>query len=116
MRDRLVWSGDMGISTLTVLCSTFDNQYLTGSVEQFLRYQQADGSIPIAAPAQGKGLAVTGSFGPPPSFSTQDYTMAQVTDSYQYWMFTGDTPWLARNWAPIRAIMTWLAGQVGPAA
>ncbi len=104
----------MGISTLTVLCSTFDNQYLTGSVEQFLRYQQADGSIPIAAPAQGKGLAVTGSFGPPPSFSTQDYTMAQVTDSYQYWMFTGDTPWLVRNWAPIRAIMTWLAGQVGP--
>ena len=30
MRDRLVWSGDMGISTLTVLCSTVDNQYLTG--------------------------------------------------------------------------------------
>ena len=113
MRDRLVWSGDMGISTLTVLCSTFDNQYLTGSVEQFLLYQQADGSIPIAAPAQGKGLAVTGSFGPPPSFSTQDYTMAQVTDSYQYWLFSGDTRWLKKNWASIRGIMTWLADQVG---
>jgi alpha-L-rhamnosidase len=113
MRDRLVWSGDMGISTLTVLCSTFDNQYLTGSVEQFLLYQQADGSIPIAAPAQGKGLAVTGTFGPPPSFSTQDYTMMQVTDSYQYWMFSGDTRWLKKNWASIRGIMTWLAGQVG---
>jgi len=113
MRDRLVWSGDMGISTLTVLCSTFDNQYLTGSVEQFLLYQKADGSIPIAAPAQGKGLAVTGSFGPPPSFSTQDYTMAQVTDSYQYWMFSGDTKWLKKNWTSIRKIMTWLAGQVG---
>lgn len=113
MRDRLVWSGDMGISTLTVLCSTFDNKYLTGSVEQFLLYQQPDGSIPIAAPAQGKGLAVTGSFGPPPSFSTQDYTMAQVTDSYQYWMFSGDTRWLTRNWPSIRKIMTWLAGQVG---
>ena len=113
MRDRLVWSGDMGISTLTVLCSTFDNRYLTGSVEQFLLDQNADGSIPIAAPAQGKGLAVTGSFGPPPSFSTQDYTMAQVTDSYQYWMFSGDTAWLTKNWSAIRAIMTWLAGQLG---
>ena len=113
MRDRLVWSGDMGISTLTVLCSTFDNKYLTGSVEQFLLYQQPNGSIPIAAPAQGKGLAVTGSFGPPPSFSTQDYTMAQVTDSYQYWMFSGDTAWLTKNWSAIRAIMTWLAGQLG---
>ena len=113
MRDRLVWSGDMGISTLTVLCSTFDNQYLTGSVEQFLLYQQADGSIPIAAPAQGKGLAVTGSFGPPPSFSTQDYTMQQVTDSYQYWMFSGDLVWLTRYWPAIRGIMTWLATQIG---
>ena len=113
MRDRLVWSGDMGISTLTVLCSTFDNQYLTGSVKQFLLYQNADGSIPIAAPAQGKGLAVTGTFGPPPSFSTQDYTMAQVSDSFQYWMFSGDTAWLTKNWPSIRAIMNWLAGQVG---
>jgi hypothetical protein len=114
MRDRLVWSGDMGISTLTVLCGTFDNQYLTGSCEQSFRYQQADGSIPIAVPAQGKGLTVTGTFGPPPSLSTQDYTMMQVTDSYQYWMFSGDTAWLKKNWPSIRAIMIWLAGQVGP--
>lgn len=113
MRDRLVWSGDMGISTLTVLCGTFDNKYLTGSCEQFFRYQQSDGSIPIAAPAQGKGLAVTGSFGPPPSLSTQDYTMMQVTDAYNYWMFSGDTAWLSRNWTSLRGIMTWLAGQVG---
>jgi alpha-L-rhamnosidase len=113
MRDRLVWSGDMGISTLAVLCSTFDNKYLTGSVEQFLLYQNPDGSIPIAAPAQGKGLAVTGSFGPPPSFSTQDYTLAQITDSFQYWMFSGDTMWVKKHWASIRGIMTWLAGQVG---
>ena len=113
MRDRLVWSGDMGISTLTVLASTFDNQYLTGSCEQFFRYQLTDGSIPIAVPAQARGLAVTGSFGPPPSLSTQDYTMMQVTDAYQYWMFSGDTAWLKQNWAAIRGIMTWLAGQVG---
>lgn len=113
MRDRLVWSGDMGISTLTVLVSTFDNQYLTGSCEQYFRYQNADGSIPIAVPAQAKGLAVTGSFGPPPSLSTQDYTMMQVTDAFQYWMFSGDTAWLKKNWAAIRGIMTWLAGQVG---
>jgi hypothetical protein len=33
---------------------TFDNQYLTGSVEQFFRYQQADGSIP-AEPAPHAG-------------------------------------------------------------
>lgn len=114
MRDRLVWSGDMGISTLTVLCGTFDNQYLTGSCEQFFRYQNSDGSIPIAAPAQGKGLAVTGNFGPPPSLSTQDYTMMQVTDAYNYWLFSGDTAWVTTNWPTIRAIMTWLAGQVGP--
>ena len=103
----------MGISTLTVLCSTFDNQYLTGSAEQFFRYQLADGSIPIAVPAQARGLSVTGSFGPPPSLSTQDYTMMQVTDAYQYWMCSGDTGWLTKNWASIRGIMTWLAGQVG---
>ncbi len=113
MRDRLVWSGDMGISTLTVLCSTFDNQYLTGSAEQFFRYQLADGSIPIAVPAQARGLPVTGSSGPPPSLSTQDYTMMQVTDAYHYWMCSGDTGWLTENWKSIRGIMTWLAGQVG---
>jgi alpha-L-rhamnosidase len=113
MRDRLVWSGDMGISTLTVLCSTFDNQYLTGSAEQYFRYQNADGSIPIAVAPQARGLAVTGSFGPPPSLSTQDYGIMQVTDAYQYWMFSGDTGWLRRNWAAIRGIMTWAAGQAG---
>jgi alpha-L-rhamnosidase len=113
MRDRLVWSGDMGISTLTVLCSTFDNQYLTGSCEQYFRYQQSDGSIPIAVAPQAKGLAVTGSFGPPPSLSTQDYGIMQVTDAYHYWMCSGDTAWLSRNWAAIRGIMTWAAGQVG---
>ena len=113
MRDRLVWSGDMGISTLTVLCGTFDNQYLTGSCEQFFLYQNSDGSIPIAVPAQAKGLAVTGTYGSPPSLSTQDYTMMQVTDAYNYWLFSGDAAWLKKNWAVIRGVMTWLAGQVG---
>jgi alpha-L-rhamnosidase len=113
MRDRLVWSGDMGISTLTVLSGTFDNQYLTGSCEQYFRYQLSDGSIPIAVPAQAKGLTATGSFGPPPSLSTQDYGIMQVTDAYHYWMCSGDTAWLSRNWAAIRGIMTWAAGQVG---
>ncbi|MBV9448964.1 MAG: twin-arginine translocation signal domain-containing protein [Streptosporangiaceae bacterium] len=113
MRDRLVWSGDMGISTLAVLTSTFDNQYLTGSAEQYFLYQNADGSIPIAVPAQGKGLAVTGTFGPPPSLSTQDYGMMQVTDAYNYWLFSGDTAWLRRNWTSVRGIMTWLTGQIG---
>lgn len=113
MRDRLVWSGDMGISELTVLASTFDNQYLTGSCEQYFRYQNANGGIPIAVPAQGKGLSVTGTFGPPPSLSTQDYGMMQVTDAYNYWLFSGDTAWVSRNWAAIRGIMTWLTGQRG---
>lgn len=113
MRDRLVWSGDMGISTLTVLSSTFDNQYLTGSAEQYFRYQAADGSIPIAVAAQAKGLTVTGTFGPPPSLSTQDYGIMQVTNAYHYWMCSGDTAWLGRHWAAIRGIMTWAAGQVG---
>ncbi len=113
MRDRLVWSGDMGISTLAVLCSTFDNQYLTGSCEQFFRYQGANGSIPIAVPAQAKGLPVTGSFGPPPSLSAQDYGLMQVTDAYNYWLFSGDTAWITSNWSAIRGIMTWAASQVG---
>jgi hypothetical protein len=81
--------------------------------EQFFLYQNANGSISIAVPAQGKGLAVTGTFGPPPSLSTQDYGMMQVTDAYNYWLFSGDTGWVARNWAAIRGIMTWLASQVG---
>lgn len=113
MRDRLVWSGDMGISALTVLCSTFDNKYLTGSAEQYFRYQAANGSIPIAVAPQAKGLTVTGTFGAPPSLSTQDYGIMQVTDAYHYWMCSGDTSWLSRNWAAIRAIMTWAAGQIG---
>ena len=113
MRDRLVWSGDMGISALTVLSSTFDNQYLTGSAEQYFRYQAADGSIPIAVAPQAKGLTVTGTFGAPPSLSTQDYGIMQVTDAYHYWMCSGDTAWLTRNWASIRGIMTWAAGQLG---
>jgi alpha-L-rhamnosidase len=108
-RDREVWSGDMGISTLTVLCSTFDNQYVSGSCEQFFRYQQANGSIPSAVPAQAKGAAVTGPLGG----GGQDYTLMQVTDAYQYWMYSGDTAWLKKNWATIRAIMTWLAAQIG---
>src|SRR2546429_3951712 len=104
---------DMGIITLTVLCSTFDNQYLTGSAEQYFRYQNADGSIPIAVAPQARGLAVTGNYGPPPSLSTQDYGMMQVTDAYSYWLCSGDTAWLKANWASIRGIMTWAAGQVG---
>jgi alpha-L-rhamnosidase len=111
-RDRLIWSGDTGISALTTLCGTFDNQYVTGSAEQYFRYQTSDGNIPVAVPAQSLGPAVTSSFGTLGSGS-QDYSMMQVTNSYHYWLFSGDTTWLKRYWAAIRGIMTWAAGQVG---
>jgi alpha-L-rhamnosidase len=74
-RDREVWSGDCGISTLTVLCGTFENQYVSGSCEQFFLYQNSDGSIPNAVPAQAKGPTLTGSLGS----GAQDYTMMQLS-------------------------------------
>jgi alpha-L-rhamnosidase len=88
-RDRLDFTGDIGISGLTLLYSTFAREYLAGSVELFSDYQRPDGRIATELPPQYYP-GVT----PPTAVNAiglliPDYDLQHVTSIYHYYLYTG---------------------------
>jgi len=51
-RDRLAFTGDIGISGLTLLYSSFALEYLEGCIQLFSDYQRIDGRIATYLPPQ----------------------------------------------------------------
>ena len=49
-RDRVIWPGDMGVSSLTAIATTGDLEASRGALETLYHYQKADGMLPYAGP------------------------------------------------------------------
>ena len=89
-RDRNDFTGDIGISGLTLLYSTFAREYLAGSIELFSSFQASDGGIadfaPTTIPSRCDPLRpyqphLLGHTGLPTSTRDLDY---------HYYLYTGD--------------------------
>jgi hypothetical protein len=59
-RDRLVFTGELGVAAETSLCTNDDLPYLTGGIELFSWDQSPEGAIATAIPAQANPCATPG--------------------------------------------------------
>lgn len=105
-RDRLLFTGDLGVATLSLLSSTWALDYLSGSIRLFSAFQNPDGSILTALPTQ----SVPGKTPPVPSRGgISDYTVHHVSSTYNYWLHTGDGGFLSEQWPVVTRVLAYLS-------
>ena len=84
-RDRTVWPGDIGVSQLTVLVSTYDTESSQNTLNTLYQHQNSDGRLPFA--------------GPPILFYGSDtYHLWTLLATGDYFLFSADKTWLDNHW------------------
>jgi alpha-L-rhamnosidase len=104
-RDRLDFTGDIEISGLTLLYSTFALQYLAGSIDLFSDFQRPDARIVTLIPPQFHP-GVT----PPTGTNAallliSDYDLQHVTSIFNYYLYTGDNAFLQAQWPVVQKVI-----------
>jgi alpha-L-rhamnosidase len=109
-RDRLDFTGDIGISGLTVLYSTFAREYFAGSIELFSDYQRPDGRIATQLPPQyHPGVTPATAVNATPLL-IPDYDLQHVTSIYHYYWYTGDRAFLQAQWPVVQRVIAAFEG------
>ncbi len=96
-RDRVVWSGDLGVETPNVFYTTAAAAFVRGSLQLLASYQVADGE-------SGTNVDPTLALGRfPESGSTYSapYSMDEVDNIATYYLFTGDLSFVRSQWPMI---------------
>ncbi|MGA2520625.1 MAG: alpha-L-rhamnosidase C-terminal domain-containing protein [Acidimicrobiales bacterium] len=96
-RDRVVWSGDLGVEVPDVLTTTGASAFVRASLRLLGSYQTADGesgtninpTVPLGTFPQS---------GPPYSAS---YSMDEVDNIATYYLYTGDLSFVRSEWPVI---------------
>ena len=111
-RDRLLFTGDLGVAADTLLYSNYDLAFLNGSIGLFSRYQRPDGAIATAIPPQANPLKTPGN-----AFVSgiADYTVQHVSTIHAYWWHTGDAAFLREHWPVVVRVLEYLRQNVDPA-
>ncbi|KAK1658232.1 alpha-rhamnosidase [Colletotrichum godetiae] len=100
-RDRWIWPGDMGVAVPSAFVSTGDLESARNAIQTMFHFQRESGIFPRA--------------GPPYLDATSDtYHMWTMIGAYNYVLFSGDTDWLAENWATYLKAMDYIYGKVIP--
>ncbi len=107
-RDRVVWSGDLGVEAPNVFYTTGADDYVRGSLQLLGSYQVADGetgtnvnpTAPLAAfPQSGS------------TYSTS-YSMDEVDNIATYYLYTGDLAFVRAEWPVITRELAYNASLV----
>ena len=112
-RDRKDFTGDIGISGLTLLYSTFAREYLAGSIELFSSFQASNGGIASSLPPQYHPDVT-----PPNSTAASvliipDYPLQHVTSIYHYYFYSGDKAFLQAQWPVVQKVIALYASLTG---
>jgi len=86
-RDRVIWPGDMGVSTATAFATTGDTYSSQMSIETLFQHQLPNGMLPYA--------------GPPVSFygNSDTYHLWALIGTTNLFSHTGNTTWLKSVWS-----------------
>ena len=86
-RDRTVWPGDMGVSTLTAFMTTGDTYSSRMSLETLYSLQLPNGMLPYA--------------GPPVDFfgASDTYHLWALVGTFNLFQHTGNATWLKQVWS-----------------
>jgi alpha-L-rhamnosidase len=96
-RDRVVWSGDLGVEGPTVYYTTAADAFVRGSLQLLASYQVADGE-------SGTNVDPTSPLATfPQSGSTYSasYSMDEVDNIATYYLYTGDLSFVRAQWPMI---------------
>ena len=90
-RDRSVWPGDMGVSTITAYVSTDDMLGVRNSLDTMYQSQKSTGELPFG--------------GPEFSFYGSDtYHLWTLVGTYSYYLYTADKTWLDGIWSKYQLV------------
>ncbi|KAF2202924.1 Six-hairpin glycosidase [Delitschia confertaspora ATCC 74209] len=98
-RDRAVWPGDMGIAVPSTFVSTGDLESVKNALQVMYDYQNKDGSFPEAGP-------------PLLQQNSDTYHMWTMIGTYNYMLYTDDSPFVQKNWAKYQRAMTYVYNKV----
>ena len=103
-RDRVIWPGDMGISSLTAIATTGDLDASRNSVKTLFGNQLPDGMLPYAGPPVSQfGLSDT-------------YHLWALLGTYQVALHdaSGGLAWLRQLWDPFQRAVAASTAKVSP--
>jgi alpha-L-rhamnosidase len=96
-RDRVVWSGDLGVEGPNVFYTTDADRYVRASLQLLASYQQANGESGTNVPP----TVPLGTF-PASGYSySASYSMDEVDNIAMYYLYTGDIAFVRSEWPMI---------------
>ncbi|HXQ60948.1 MAG TPA: alpha-L-rhamnosidase C-terminal domain-containing protein [Acidimicrobiales bacterium] len=107
-RDRVVWSGDLGVEVPNVFATTGAASFVRGSLQLLASYQVADGE-------SGTNVDPTlplGTFPQSGSTYSASYSMDEVNNIATYYLYTGDLSFVRSQWPMITRELAWNASTV----
>jgi alpha-L-rhamnosidase len=107
-RDRVVWSGDLGVETPNVLYSTAADDYVRGSLQLLGSYQVADGETGTNV----NPTAPLATFPQSGSTYSTSYSMDEVDNIATYYLYTGDLAFVRAEWPVITRELAYNASLV----
>jgi len=101
-RDRTVWPGDVGLSGSTAYIAIDDTVSLKNALQRMYDSQQTSGELPYGGP-------------PFNLYGSDTYHMWTLVGTYNYYLYSGDTAWLASIWTKYQNGMTFIRNKVNGA-
>ena len=93
-RDRVVWSGDLGVEGPNVFYTTAADDYVKDSLKLLDSYQSANGEAGAQAPPDSP----LGTFPESGSTYSASYSMDDVANLATYYLYTGDLTFVRTEW------------------
>ncbi|MHA6765478.1 alpha-L-rhamnosidase-related protein [Streptacidiphilus sp. PAMC 29251] len=111
-RDRAIWVGDLNVEGPTDFYSIDNAAYIKNSLQILGSYQLSSGFVtgdlaPEAIPRIGPLIPGTTS-----SSYSASYSMYFVTALAEYYLYTGDQAFAAREWPVVQRELAWNASQL----
>ncbi|HEY6429971.1 MAG TPA: alpha-L-rhamnosidase C-terminal domain-containing protein [Acidimicrobiales bacterium] len=107
-RDRVVWSGDLGVETPNVLYTTGADDYVRDSLQLLGSYQVADGETGTNV----NPTAPLATFPQSGSTYSTSYSMDEVDNIATYYLYTGDLAFVRAEWPVITRELAYNASLV----
>ena len=93
-RDRVVWSGDLGVEGPNVFYTTAADDFVKDSLKLLDSYQSANGEAGAQAPPDSP----LGTFPESGSTYSASYSMDDVANLATYYLYTGDLTFVRTEW------------------
>ncbi len=100
-RDRLIWSGDLGISSLTAYVSTGDTVSVKNDLDTLFAHQDSAGGLPCNGPEANFGII------------SDTYHLWALQVAINYYLYSGDRSWVIAHWPQIKKAVAFSTAKIG---